>query len=100
MSLEEEHAEEMMEDMDKAYDGCGCPTCKEKNVSCEDCPVCSDVAKKAPCWEGYVMRGMKPAKDGSGRMVPNCVPSKKKESFWGGNFDNRSFSKYNGCCPE
>lgn len=37
-----------------------------------------DVEKKAPCWEGYVMRGMKPSKDGSGRMVPNCVPATSK----------------------
>ena len=35
------------------------------------------LAKKTPCWEGYVMRGMKPADDGSGRMVPNCVPVSK-----------------------
>lgn len=26
------------------------------------------------CWEGYVAVGLKPAGDGSGRMVPNCVP--------------------------
>jgi len=25
----------------KAYEGCGCPTCKELNVNCENCPVCS-----------------------------------------------------------
>lgn len=24
----------------KAYEGCGCPTCKELNVNCENCPVC------------------------------------------------------------
>ena len=38
-----------------------------------------DMDKKAPCWDGYVMRGMKPADDGSGRMVPNCVPVEKAE---------------------
>jgi hypothetical protein len=76
--------------MDKAYQGCGCPTCKELNVTCEECPVCQanamksqdccgNVEKQAPCWEGYVMRGMKPADDGSGRMVPNCVPVEKRE---------------------
>jgi hypothetical protein len=36
--------------MDKAYAGCGCPTCKELDVTCENCPVCSadsmDKAKK------------------------------------------------------
>jgi hypothetical protein len=33
------------------------------------------LAKASPCWEGYVMRGMKPGKGGA--MVPNCVPVKK-----------------------
>jgi hypothetical protein len=26
--------------VNKAYEGCGCPTCKELNVNCENCPVC------------------------------------------------------------
>lgn len=26
------------------------------------------------CWDGYIAVGLKPAGDGSGRMVPNCVP--------------------------
>lgn len=29
------------------------------------------MGKQAPCWEGYVQRGMK---DKGGKMVPNCVP--------------------------
>lgn len=29
------------------------------------------------CWSGYVAVGLKPAGDGSGRMVPNCVPVKE-----------------------
>lgn len=72
----------------KAYEGCGCPTCKELNVSCENCPVCQagemksdccgNVNKKSPCWDGYVMRGMKPGKGGS--MVPNCVPVSKADA--------------------
>jgi hypothetical protein len=33
------------------------------------------VDKKAPCWDGYVQRGMK---EKDGRMVPNCVPVAKK----------------------
>jgi hypothetical protein len=77
--------------MDKAYDGCGCPTCKEMNVSCEDCPVCSkdmaekgmccpeNMEKQAPCWEGYVQRGMK---EKNGKKVPNCVPAAKAEDLW------------------
>lgn len=74
------------------YDGCDCPTCKELNVDCPDCPVCanpipetdsevamamydSSIGKADPCWEGYVMRGMKPGTDGS--PVPNCIPVTK-----------------------
>ena len=34
-----------------------------------------DMYKQAPCWDGYVQRGMKPGKDG--KPVPNCVPTKK-----------------------
>jgi len=32
--------------------------------------------KQAPCWEGYVQRGMKPGE--GGRPVPNCVPATSK----------------------
>ena len=50
------------------------------------CP--DDLEKKAPCWDGYVQRGMKPGKDG--KPVPNCVPVEKSqdtgESFF--NFRN------------
>ena len=36
-----------------------------------------DVEEKTlPCWEGYVQVGMKKGKNG--KMVPNCVPIKKK----------------------
>jgi hypothetical protein len=34
-----------------------------------------ELDKKAPCWEGYVMVGMKPGR--GGKPVPNCVPAKK-----------------------
>jgi hypothetical protein len=34
------------------------------------------VDKQAPCWDGYVQRGMK---EKDGRMVPNCVPASKSE---------------------
>lgn len=73
--------------MDKpcSYDGCGCPTCQDMNVCCDLCPVCQanemksdccpDLNKQAPCWEGYVQRGMKPGKNG--KPVPNCVPAEK-----------------------
>jgi hypothetical protein len=33
------------------------------------------------CWEGYIAIGMKPADDGSGRMVPNCVPEDSVGNF-------------------
>lgn len=49
------------------------------------------VDKKAPCWDGYVQVGMKPGENG--QPVPNCVPAKKKESFWGGNFDNSIYKR-------
>lgn len=74
----------------KSYDGCGCETCKELNVSCEQCPVCQanemksdccpDINKQAPCWDGYVQRGMKPGDNGN--MVPNCVPAEKADDLW------------------
>lgn len=80
------------------YQGCECPTCKELNVDCQDCPVCSNpipetdsevamamydssIGKSDPCWEGYVQRGMK---EQNGKMVPNCVPVEKAESFFAG----------------
>jgi len=61
--------------------------------SIEDCPDlknCPDhmasydeeANKKAPCWDGYVQRGMKPGE--GGRMVPNCVP----------------VAKLKDCCPD
>ena len=51
--------ENELEEMDK-FDGC----CPEENIE-----------KKAPCWKGYVQRGMKPGKNG--KPVPNCVPAAK-----------------------
>ena len=74
----------------KEYDGCGCPTCKELNVNCENCPVCqagemksdccADLNKQAPCWDGYVQRGMKPGDNG--KPVPNCVPAAKADDLF------------------
>ena len=73
----------------KAYEGCGCPMCKELNVTCEQCPqcqagemksdCCGNVNKQAPCWDGYVQRGMKPGADG--KPVPNCIPVAKSDSW-------------------
>jgi len=36
--------------------------------------------KQAPCWDGYVQRGMKPGENG--RPVPNCVPAAKADDLW------------------
>ena len=36
-----------------------------------------EMGKKAPCWDGYVQRGMKPGENGN--PVPNCVPVEKAE---------------------
>lgn len=60
-----------------------------------------DMDKKAPCWEGYVMRGMKPGK--GGRMVPNCVPVEKKDDLWEDDddveYDEDDMSKAEGYSP-
>jgi hypothetical protein len=54
----EEHemdAEETMksyhkeDDVVKEYEGCGCPTCKELNVNCDQCPVCLAGGMKNTC---------------------------------------------------
>lgn len=36
-----------VEMVSKAYQGCGCPTCKAMDVACEDCPVCNPGMSKA-----------------------------------------------------
>jgi hypothetical protein len=77
----------------KVYEGCGCPTCKQLNVNCENCPVCQEEMGKSynsddeeedkwdnvqkACWVGYTQRGMKPGRNGG--MVPNCVPVSKSD---------------------
>lgn len=84
----------------KAYEDCGCETCKAKGISCDECEECMsksydsdneeedkwDNMEKA-CWTGYTQRGMK---EKNGRMVPNCVPVEKtqtvKKSIWSGIF--------------
>jgi hypothetical protein len=44
----------------------------------ECCP--EDISKQAPCWDGYVQRGMKPGENG--KKVPNCVPAAKADDLW------------------
>ena len=100
-----------MPSMDKAYEGCGCPTCKELNVSCEQCPVCQanemksdccgNMNKQAPCWDGYVQRGMKPG--ANGKPVPNCVPAAKADDLWEDDdtvvYETDGLSKADGYSP-
>jgi len=96
----------------KAYGGCGCETCKELDVTCENCPVCKleemksdccsgEVEKQAPCWDGYVQRGMKPGDNG--RMVPNCVPAEKADDLFEDDddveYDTDEVSKAEGYSP-
>jgi len=85
--------------------------CKELDVTCDQCPqcqsgemksdCCANVNKKAPCWDGYVQRGMKPG-DG-GRMVPNCVPAEKADDLWEDDdtvvYETDSVSKAEGYSP-
>jgi hypothetical protein len=88
----------------KAYEDCGCETCKANNTSCEDCEECMsksyesdnededkwDNMQKA-CWSGYKQVGMK---EKNGRKVPNCVPVEKVEkSLWNGTFSPKSIDK-------
>jgi hypothetical protein len=95
----------------KAYEGCGCETCKELNVNCDNCPVCQanemksdccpDLNKQAPCWDGYVQRGMKPG--ASGKPVPNCVPAAKADDLFEDDdtveYDTDTVSKAEGYSP-
>ena len=99
--------------MDKAYDNCGCETCKRLNVSCDQCPDCKSemaqkgnccpdtVEKQAPCWDGYVQRGMKPGKNG--KPVPNCVPAAKADDLYEDDddvvYETDSMSKAEGYSP-
>jgi hypothetical protein len=95
----------------KAYEGCGCETCKELNVNCDNCPVCQanemksdccpDINKQAPCWDGYVQRGMKPG--ANGKPVPNCVPAAKADDLFEDDdtveYDTDTVSKAEGYSP-
>jgi len=81
----------------KAYENCGCETCKAKGISCENCEECMSKSYESDdeeddkwdnmtkaCWSGYTQRGMK---EKNGRMVPNCVPvDKVQKSIWDGTF--------------
>jgi hypothetical protein len=57
--------------------------------------------KQAPCWDGYVQRGMKPGENGA--MVPNCVPAAKADDLFEDDdtveYDTDSVSKAEGYSP-
>lgn len=40
----------------------------------------NSIGKAAPCWDGYVQRGMKPGDNG--QPVPNCVPVAKLDEMF------------------
>jgi hypothetical protein len=110
-----------VEVVSNGYKGCGCPTCAAMNVDCENCPVCSpmpattdaydnsvgkqdccpDIEKQAPCWDGYVQRGMKPG--ANGKPVPNCVPAAKADDLFEDDdtveYDTDAMSKAEGYSP-
>lgn len=98
-SMHEDKEDE--DDMNKEYEGCGCPTCKELNVNCKNCPVCKkeDMKDKPDSMDAYdnsigksyhsddeemdkwdniqkacwVGYEQQGMKEKNGRMVPNCV---------------------------
>jgi hypothetical protein len=45
----EDEEDDEEDDMSKEYQGCGCPTCKELNVNCDQCPVCLAGGMKNTC---------------------------------------------------
>jgi hypothetical protein len=57
--------------------------------------------KQAPCWDGYVQRGMKPGEGGA--MVPNCVPAAKADDLFEDDdtveYETDSVSKAEGYSP-
>ena len=63
------------------------------------CPA--ELEKKAPCWDGYVQRGMKPGEGGG--MVPNCVPAAKADDLWEDDdtviYDTDEINKAEGYSP-
>lgn len=62
-SIGKSHSCNSSSSLDKAYEGCGCPTCKELNVNCDNCPVCQeeDMNKAKPNYGDMI----KPRRGGS-----------------------------------
>ena len=65
----------------------------------ECCP--EDISKQAPCWDGYVQRGLKPG--ANGKPVPNCVPAAKADDLFEDDdtveYNTDSVSKAEGYSP-
>ena len=63
------------------------------------CP--EDISKQAPCWDGYVQRGMKPGDNG--KPVPNCVPAAKADDLFEDDdtveYETDTVSKADGYSP-
>jgi len=108
----------------QTYEGCECETCATNNTTCAQCPDCGgmdaetemamydasvgksdcypeDISKQAPCWDGYVQRGMKPGENG--KPVPNCVPAAKSDDLWEDDdtvvYETDTVSKADGYSP-
>ena len=72
----------------------------DSSVGKSDCCP-DDISKKAPCWDGYVQRGMKPGDNG--KPVPNCVPAAKADDLFEDDdtveYDTDTVSKAEGYSP-
>jgi hypothetical protein len=107
------------------YQKCECDACADQNLACSNCPECQngmdsetqmaeydasvgktdccpdEIEKQAPCWDGYVQRGMKPG--ANGKKVPNCVPSAKADDLWEDDdtveYETDSVAKADGYSP-
>jgi hypothetical protein len=89
-----------MEDDEEDYDSEVDMAMYDSSIGKTDC--CPDeLEKKAPCWDGYVQRGMKPGKNG--RPVPNCVPAAKSDDLFEDDdtveYETDSVSKAEGYSP-
>ena len=109
----------------QTYQKCECETCIDQNIKCSNCPDCQngmdsememaaydasvgktdccpdEIEKQAPCWDGYVQRGMKPG--ANGKKVPNCVPVAKANDLWEDDdtveYETDSVAKADGYSP-
>lgn len=73
----------------------------DSEKSMENCCPDESLDKQAPCWDGYVQRGMKPGDNG--KMVPNCVPVAKADDLYEDSddvvYETDSVAKADGYSP-